>query len=452
MIVRSQLKTPSDIEIATLSNEDLDRLAKATRVMLNTIGPYHLYSTPIVESCARNGTHYLDVTGETAWVLQIIENYHNLASVNGAIIIPEIGLESAPSDLLAWSLATYLKRTLTCDTAEVVCTVHEVRSRPSGGTLATILSTLDAYSLKEIGRANKPWAMSPIPGPRSRSLEPLFTRLFGVRVVNGLGTMTTSIAGSSNRAIVQRSWGLLDKGKYYGPNFQYSEYLSVRNTLFGIAVHFAFALGSLLLLLRPIRWLMKRLVYAPGEGRSKIDTKEEVFEFRAIATADEAGRPQRRAFARFRWDGGAYYLTGVFLAEAAMVILQDSKIVEKTGGGILTPATLGQPFIDRLCEAGVEFKTESAPPRQSSVLDTKLEISSLNRGNLLSLGFQNKSIFTLFSLIPLLKTEPIRGFFALRAGLIIGDSNPSPQGISLHVSKIPKFLIDISFSPDENVI
>ena len=329
--------------------------------MLNTIGPYHLYSTPVVESCARNGTHYLDVTGESAWVLQMIEKYHNLASANGAIIIPEIGIESAPSDLLAWSLATYLRMNLSCDTAEVICTLYEVRSRPSGGTLATILSTLDSYSLREIGRASKPWALSPIPGPRSRSTVSLFTRLFGVRVVHGLGTMTTSIAGSANRAIVQRSWGLLDKGRYYGPNFQYSEYLSVRNTLIGIAVHFAFAFGSLLLLLRPIRWLVQRLVYAPGEGRSKIDTKKEVFEFRAIGTAaDEAGRPPRRAFARFRWDGGAYHLTGVFLAEAAMVILQDSKIVEKTGGGVLTPAILGQPFIERLCEAGVEFNTEMA--------------------------------------------------------------------------------------------
>lgn len=346
-----------------MSNEDLDRLAKTTRIILNTVGPYHLYSTPVVESCARNGTHYLDVTGESAWVLQMIEKYHNLASENGAILIPEIGIESAPSDLLAWSLATYLRRTLSCDTAEVVCTLHEVRSRPSGGTIATILSTLDAYSLRDIGRANKPWAMSPIPGPRTRSPVSLFTRLFGVRRVHGLGTMTTSIAGSTNRAIVQRSWGLLDKGRFYGPNFQYSEYLSVRNTLVGITVHFAFAIGSLILLLRPIRWLVKKLVYAPGEGRAKIHTKKEVFEFRAIATADEAERPPRRAFARFRWDGGAYHLTGVLLAQAAMVILDDSKIVEKLGGGVLTPAILGQPFIKRLCEAGVKFETELASQR-----------------------------------------------------------------------------------------
>ena len=343
-----------------MSNEDLDRLAKTTRIILNTIGPYHLYSTPVVESCARNGTHYLDVTGESAWVLQMIEKYHSLANVNGAIIIPEIGIESAPSDLLAWSLATYLRRILCCDTAEVVCTLHEVRSRPSGGTLATILSILDSYSLRDIGRANKPWALSPIEGPRARSPASLFTRLFGVRIFHGLGTMTTSIAGSTNRAIVQRSWGLLDEGRYYGPNFQYSEFLSVRNTLVGIAVHFAFAFGSLLLFFRPIRWLVKNFVYSPGEGRAKIHTKKEVIEFRAIATADEAERPPRRAFARFRWDGGIYHLTGVFLAEAAMVILQDSKIVEKIGGGVLTPAMLGQPFIERLCLAGVEFETELA--------------------------------------------------------------------------------------------
>ena len=342
------------IEVATLSFEDLDRLAKTTRIVINTVGPYHLYSSPVVETCARNGTHYLDVTGESPWVLEMVEKYHDIAKKNGAIIIPEIGVESAPSDMLAWSLATLFKESLSLDTAEVICTLHEVESRPSGGSLATVLAIYDSYSLKEIGRATKPWAMSPIPGPRSRTPLSIFTKLFGVRHVPDLGILTSSIAGPSNRAIVHRTWGLLDRGRYYGPNFHYSEYLSVRNTLIGIIVHFTFIFGALALMLRPLRWLIRKLAYAPGEGRSKFHTQNEIFEYRAVATADENANPPRRAFARLRWDGGIYHLTGVFLAEAAMVILRDSKIVERTsGGGILTPAALGPLFIERLQQAGI---------------------------------------------------------------------------------------------------
>lgn len=50
------------IEVATLTPTDLNALAARTRVLLNTVGPYYLYSTPVVEACVENGTHYLDVS------------------------------------------------------------------------------------------------------------------------------------------------------------------------------------------------------------------------------------------------------------------------------------------------------------------------------------------------------------------------------------------------------
>lgn len=49
------------VEVANLTPNDLDVLTKKTRLLLNTVGPYHLYSSPVVEACAKNGTHYLDV-------------------------------------------------------------------------------------------------------------------------------------------------------------------------------------------------------------------------------------------------------------------------------------------------------------------------------------------------------------------------------------------------------
>lgn len=57
----SSLNGSVGIEVAALTPTDLNVLTKKTRVLLNTIGPYHLYSSPVVEACAVNGTHYLDV-------------------------------------------------------------------------------------------------------------------------------------------------------------------------------------------------------------------------------------------------------------------------------------------------------------------------------------------------------------------------------------------------------
>src|SRR5262245_57577463 len=45
----------------------VDSVVARTRVLLTTAGPYALYGTPVVDACARFGTHYVDITGETAW-------------------------------------------------------------------------------------------------------------------------------------------------------------------------------------------------------------------------------------------------------------------------------------------------------------------------------------------------------------------------------------------------
>lgn len=291
----------------------------------------------------------------------MIQKYHTIARANGAIIIPEIGIESAPSDMLAWSLATLFRREFSLATREVICTIHRIKLAPSGGTLATVLGVMENYRLSDIGRSTKPWALSPTPGPPP-SKKSWITKIFGVRWVPELGTLTTSVMGATNRAIVQRSWGILDDGNYYGPNFQYSEHITARNTLIGVAMHFAFVYGMIAIMLPPFRWLVKKFIYAPGEGRSKDDTTGEAIEFRAIATADGDTDEPKRASARFRYDGGGYYLTGLLLAEAAMVLIQDTDIVERQGGGVLTPAVLGQSFIDRVQAAGVEFETRLLPP------------------------------------------------------------------------------------------
>ena len=338
---------------------------KKTRVLINTIGPYHLYSSPVVEACAKNGTHYLDVTGESPWVLEMIEKYHDIAKANHAIVIPEIGIESAPSDLLAFALVTLIRTELSVGTKEVITSVYDFKGTPSGGTLATVLSIMDHYSLKQIGMSSGSWATSPVPRPKSQSSRSWVSKLLGVRSVPGLGTLTTSISAASDVAVVQRSWGLLDDGKLYGSKFQYHEYMKVRNSVVGVAIHFALAFAGLALIFPPGRWLAKKFLYAPGEGADKDTTRHEYLEYHAIATADQEGPNPRRAFAKLRWDGALYHFTGVCLAEAAMVLLSDEKLVRRLDGGLLTPATLGQPFIDRMKHAGLVFEVEMLPSQRT---------------------------------------------------------------------------------------
>ncbi|KAI9850666.1 MAG: hypothetical protein M1824_003190 [Vezdaea acicularis] len=112
------------------------------------------------------------------------------------------------------------------------------------------------------------------------------------------------------------------------------------------------------LAISPFRWLAKKFVYGPGEGRTKEETAKESIEYRAVGYPDLETPSKKRALSTVKWSGGIYQLTAIFADEAAMAILRDDTYAKKLGGGILTPATLGQPFVERLEKAGVKFETK----------------------------------------------------------------------------------------------
>ena len=42
----------------------LKKLAQSTKAVVTTVGPYWKYGLPLVEACAKAGTHYADLAGE----------------------------------------------------------------------------------------------------------------------------------------------------------------------------------------------------------------------------------------------------------------------------------------------------------------------------------------------------------------------------------------------------
>lgn len=262
-------RTQPGSEIAQLNKDDLVSLAKKTKVLITTVGPYHQYGTLVVEACAETGTHYLDVTGEVPWVYDMIQRYDATAKKTGAIMIPQNGIESAPSDMMCWSLVSHFRQTLGVGTAEIVQTSYDLKAAPSGGTLATILTLFDSYSLSHFAKSSQPWSLCPVQPPQQLPGRPLLERLTGLRTVPDLGVLTTSLQGPADIPIVHRTWGLIDGGKFYGPNFHMSCYQKARNLLQGFGIHLAITFGFLAVLLPPVRWLLKHFVYAPGQGPSK---------------------------------------------------------------------------------------------------------------------------------------------------------------------------------------
>lgn len=360
--------SPATIVISELTVAEVTKIAKTTKILLNTVGPYHKYSTPVVQACAESGTHYLDVTGETAWVREIINKFEETAKKNRAVIIPEIGIESAPSDLVAFSAVKLIREVWDCGVMDMVAAVYELKSAgASGGTLATGLGLFDHYSTQQLQESRNPFILSPVakrdhrhtknPAPTTYR-KTLGERFTGVWQYPLLGTLTTSITATPNEAIVHRSAGMYPY--YYGFNFNYAEYMAVNSTIVGMLIAFILRFLVLALAFPPIRAIAKGFMkYSPGQGPTEEATKGNRFEIRAVAVAEQLSRVPRKAFVNFAYEGGMYHLTARLLVNGALTLLKDQDKVLKTHGyGFLTPSALGQEYIDRLDKADVKIKVK----------------------------------------------------------------------------------------------
>ena len=189
-------------------------------------------------------------------------------------MIPQIGIESAPADLLTWLLVNYFRRSASTPTSEAIFASIKVKGKPSGGTLATVLSVFEHYSISHLIKSSKPYALSPVSPQNTLKVKQGFWAKFvrsltGIRSVPEFGTLMTSVNGGTDRTIVYRSWGLIDAGAFYGPKFRFSPYAKANNIFQAMVMHWALAFGAMALLLKPVRWLVKKNVYAPGQGPTR---------------------------------------------------------------------------------------------------------------------------------------------------------------------------------------
>ena len=109
--IRGKLMLPElPIVIAdSHDTEQLTNMVKQTRTIISTVGPYAQYGTPLLETCAREGTHYCDLTGEAQWMAGVFEQINPIARESGARLVHCCGFDSIPSDLSVYFLQQQFK-------------------------------------------------------------------------------------------------------------------------------------------------------------------------------------------------------------------------------------------------------------------------------------------------------------------------------------------------------
>ncbi|MFF0613348.1 saccharopine dehydrogenase family protein [Nocardia tengchongensis] len=98
---RTEILDPQ-IRVARL--DDIDALAAAfadTDAVINTAGPFTQWGEPVVRAAIAAGRHYLDTTGEPAYLQHILTTYDEPAKAAGIAVIPAVTDDGVPGDLIA---------------------------------------------------------------------------------------------------------------------------------------------------------------------------------------------------------------------------------------------------------------------------------------------------------------------------------------------------------------
>ncbi|MGY1742213.1 MULTISPECIES: saccharopine dehydrogenase family protein [unclassified Blastococcus] len=332
----------------------LAALAEGTRVLATTVGPYARYGLPVVEACARAGTHYADLTGEVLFHRDAIDRADAPARETGARIVHSCGYDSIPSDLSVSLLAERARADGAGGLTDVRL-VAAARGGFSGGTIDSMRAQVEAVgrdrSLRRV--VGDPYALSPDRAAEPDTRQPPAAAP-PARGADGRWTAPFVMA-SYNTRVVRRSNALQDWA--YGRGLRYGEVMTTGRgvtgaaTAVGMTAGLAGALAAMSF--GPTRALLDRVLPAPGTGPD--EAARERGWFRMVVDArTESGR-RYRATAAGTGDPG-YAATAVMLGESALALALDGDRLPDRAGS-LTPATaLGGVLVDRLRAAGHTYE------------------------------------------------------------------------------------------------
>ncbi|WP_135212327.1 saccharopine dehydrogenase family protein [Vitreimonas flagellata] len=356
--VAAEIGAPASVPLIEANARDaasLEALAKRARTIITTVGPYQLYGEPLLAACAKVGTDYVDLCGEPNWMQAMIAKYDATAKQSGARIVFSCGFDSIPFDCGVWFLQQQARARFDAPVQSVRGRVRKMKGTFSGGTLASMLATLDASKRDpSIGAAMlDPFALSPARGVDQPK---------GDAVIEDadIGSWAAPfVMAAINTKNVHRTNALA--GYPYGRDFTYDEMMMTGGGADGEKR----ARGMLkqsrtqnaLLNFAPTRALLRQFALPkPGQGPNKEQRETGMFDVLYVGNLSD-GRSLRVGVSGDKDPG--YGSTSKMISEAALCLNDTPR--STTPGGIWTPAAaMGDALIARLQErAGLRFKLEN---------------------------------------------------------------------------------------------
>ncbi|KAG0042781.1 hypothetical protein BGZ83_012194 [Gryganskiella cystojenkinii] len=360
VVINPALSKLAIIQADSSNVEELASMAARTKVVLSTVGPFMKYGEPLVGACVKQGTHYIDSTGESPFVNRIIKKYHEEAKAKNVVLVPQCGFDSVPSELGTRMVVEHLRKEHNVATKSVKLSVVKLRGSASGGTLA---SACEIIETREGGLSAMRDQNQLVPASVVSKVLPATISTPTVFWDKDIQQWQAYfVMSSSNEKIVKRSHGLLleQNGVGYGPEFTYSESQSFPGFFSAVATSVSLSLGGVALAVGPLRRLIQnKFMPAPGTGPSDEEIAKSHFTIKVIG---EGALPENvsggekvepaRAVAVIQGGDPGYGETCRYLVEGALCMVQNEDQVRaenKITGGVLTPAyAFGNVLVNRL--------------------------------------------------------------------------------------------------------
>jgi len=316
----------------------LDAMAKRTKVVLTTVGPYQLYGNELVAACVANGTDYTDLCGEPAWMRQKIDQHHVAAKASGARIVFSSGFDSIPFDLGVLMLQKHCTEKFGSPAPRVKGRVRAMQGGFSGGTAASLKATMAAAAKDPaiIGYLTNPFSLAGgFEGPaQPPANQPEFDEVLG-------SWATNFIMAPINTKNVHRTNALL--GHAFGKELVYDEMMLTGPGDAGQqAAEFVAKTPMIGTANDP----------KPGEGPTKEERDNGFYDVLFVGEYPDG----KRAFYAVKGDRDpGYGSTSKMIAETALCLAET-----EGEGGVTTPgAALGEKLVARLqANAGLSFAVE----------------------------------------------------------------------------------------------
>ncbi|HBU60879.1 MAG: saccharopine dehydrogenase [Oceanicaulis sp.] len=342
--VRDEIGAPSDTPLIVADASDpasLKTMAERTRAVITTVGPYQLYGEALVKACVETGTDYVDLSGEPAWMHDIIAEYSDKAKQSGARIVHSCGFDSVPFDLGVYFLQQHVKETTGKPLARIKGRVRAMKGTFSGGTAASFAETMKraAKQPQIIDWLKDPFSLcQDFEGPK----QPHGAKVIFEEDLNAWSA--PFVMATINTKNVHRSNALM--GHAYGEDFVYDEMFMTGPGEKG--EQFAHAIAN--------DRSMQDNPPKPGEGPSKEERETGFYD--VMFTGETSDGQRFTASVKGDKDPG-YGSTSKMIAECALALVKDVSRDETPGGVYTTAPAMGDALIKRLSDhAGLTFVIE----------------------------------------------------------------------------------------------